>query len=108
MKNFIKDERAENPLEIMLTVIVSTIILIGFNFVYGLTMDGFIFQLDKSSGAITQIILQESYGHLMTLASISFQIPAFVFIMLIVWSIKSIIRKQFFTQTGEVKYVDDY
>jgi len=52
MKSLTKNNKAESPLEIMVTIIVSMVIMIGVYFVYTLVLDAWI---DKISNAPIQI-----------------------------------------------------
>ena len=102
------NNKAESPIEISLVILVSAIVLIGFNFVFGTVFDNIIQKLNDAPISISNPVFQSAYNHLMQLLSISYQLPLFASILLIIWGIKAIIRKQLYTTEGDIQYVDEY
>ena len=106
--NLFKDNKAESPLEIVLTIMVTLIIYIGIQFTMGAFLDGFTNQIGKVKLSLLPNF-QDDMGHLMQLGSIFWVLPGFVCVLLVVWGIKSAIKKHFYTRPdGGIQYVDDY
>jgi hypothetical protein len=106
--NLIKDDKAESPIVILATIMLSIIIMLGVMFAMGTFMDGFLFMLNKLPIGITQPILQHSMTKLTYLATIMFAIPSIFCATLIVWGVKSVIRKHGYTATGDEYFIEEF
>ncbi len=108
MKSFLKNTRAESPITIMATIMLSIIIMVGVMFVMGNFMDTFLFIINKLPIGISQLIFQHSMTKLYYLATIMYAIPSIFGATLIVWGVKSVIRKHGYTRTGEDYYTEEF
>jgi hypothetical protein len=102
------NDKAESPIAIIVTIMISIILMIGVMFAMGNFLDGFMFIMNKLPVGITSPILQHSMTKLMYLATIFFAIPSIFTATLIVWGIKSIIRKHGYTRTGDEYYIEEF
>lgn len=102
------DDKAESPITIVATIMLSIIIMVGVMFVMGSFVDGFIFFISKLPIGISQPIFQHSMGKVIYLATIMFAIPSIFCATLIVWGIKSIIRRHGYTRTGDEYYIEEF
>ena len=108
IKSLIKNNKAESPIVIAATIMLSIIIMMGVMFAMGTFLDGFIFAINKLPVGISSPILQHSMTKLMMLATIFYAIPAVFCATLFVWGIKSVIRKHGYTRTGEEYYTEEF
>lgn len=108
MKSILKNNKAESPITIMATIMLSIIIMLGVMFVMGNFMDNFLFIINKLPISITQPIFQHSMTKLYYLATIMYAIPSIFCATLIVWGVKSIIRKHGYTRTGEEYFTEEF
>lgn len=88
----LNNDRAENPIEIVLTIFVWLLLLAGIQFAEGSFIDGFIHVISIVPISLTTQF-QGMMGSVMDLALIFFAIPSFVGAVLIVWGVKSLYKK---------------
>lgn len=108
MKSFFKNERGESPITIIATIMLSIIIMLGVSFVLNNFMDNFMFIFNKLPISISQPIFQHSMTKLTYLATIMYAIPSIFCATLIVWGVKSVIRKHGYTKTGDEYYIEEF
>lgn len=106
-QNLLKDNKAESPIEIIVTIMVFLLLMTGVVFVEGAVIDGFLFQFSKLPITLSPQFQTMMMNSPIMFASIFFSIPAFFGAVLIVWGVKSIIRKHGYTRTGEEIYYDE-
>lgn len=107
-RNENNDNRGESPLEIMVTIMVFIIMMIGLTFTEGTVIDGFIYQISKLPFTLSPPFQQMMLDSPIMFAEIFFAIPTFFGAVLLVWGVKSIIRKHGYTQQGQEYYTEEF
>lgn len=105
--NIVTNNKGESPIEIIITIMVFLLLMTGVVFAEGTFIDGFLFQISKLPITLTPRFQAMMMSSPIMFASIFFSIPVFFGAVLIVWGVKSIIRKHGYTRTGEEIYYDD-
>ena len=100
MKTMIEDNRAESPIEVIVTILLMLILMTGVWFAVGNFVDGFVFMMQKLPYTL-QPIFQGMMGDVLWFATLFFALPSFMGAVLIVWGVKAILKKQQYTRAQD-------
>ena len=103
------NNKGVSPIEILVTIMIWGILLIGITFAEGAVIDGFIYQFSKMPIHLSPEFQTMMMNSPVKFAEIFFSIPAFMMAVLIVWAVKSIIRKHGYSrQQNDEFYMEEF
>lgn len=100
-----RNNKAQSPIEIILTIMVMLILMIGVNLAMGNFVDGFIFVINQLPISLLPKF-QHMLGNVVYLAVIFWAIPSFFVAVLVIWGVKTVVKKHIYSRQMQGGYDD--
>ena len=101
-----QNDRAESPIEVMLYLMVFILVMTGVVFFFGPIVDGFVNQFTSVQMSVSPLF-QGMMANPLKWANCFFLVLVFFCAVMLVWAVKTVIRKHRYSRPEDV-YMEEY